>query len=131
VDEIGQRIDPMLEGLIRGEITSVKIAFEYAEENHDLYLTLLRAQGAARMVREVRTHISAHVAKQIQRARPKTPPVPVDIAATYLAVSLIGMLEWWLESGMPYSSDYMAEAFYRLGVSSILTSMGLELPTTS
>jgi hypothetical protein len=83
------------------------------------------------MVREVRTHISAHVAKQIQRARPKTPPVPVDIAATYLAVSLIGMLEWWLESGMPYSSDYMAEAFYRLGVSSILTSMGLELPTTS
>jgi len=41
-------------------------------------------------------------------------PKPIKIVAHFLAGSLLQLMMWWLEEGMPYSPQRMEEIFQEL-----------------
>lgn len=126
LDRLSARIAPHLEGLIQGETEPIRVTFQYVEENKNLYLILLRAQGAVSIARDLRTYIARDLQGHIERAlQGRVAPVPLSLATTYVASSLIGLIGWWLENNMPYSAEEMAQLFYRLNVRVVLQELGL------
>ena len=37
----------------------------------------------------------------------RPPAVPIDVPVQYLASALVGVLTWWLDSGMPHKPEQM------------------------
>ena len=124
IDALGARINPLMEGLVQGDTTAIRIIFEHAEENRALYLILLRAQGALNILRDLRSYIAADFQHRI-RALSLKPKVPAEVVANFLSSSLMGLLEWWLETDQPYSAEQITEMYYEVAMRAQLESMGI------
>lgn len=97
----------------------ILLVFEHAVKNYDLYRVMLRGEGVSRAQSRIRQTI-AQAAKAFfldQRANQGLhlkPGITLDFFANYFASSLMGVLTWWLEDGMPYPPEAMAEMFQRM-----------------
>ena len=97
----------------------IRVTFAHARENAQLYQIILRGEGASKAASRVHNIISETVTivvnKTIENGRvPIQLEVPVEIFANYLAGALMGLVTWWLETGMCYSPEEMAIMFRKM-----------------
>ena len=129
-DELVARIKTLKrEPFISGQRRPSQIAFEHAAEQRDLYLILLRGQGATALAQRIREYLAGLIQQELLEQREDS-PVPPEIVANYMAGSLIALITWWLENDMPYSAEFMASMFSRLTVPGIQAVMAAE-PTST
>ncbi|MBN1678745.1 MAG: TetR/AcrR family transcriptional regulator [Anaerolineae bacterium] len=129
VDDLLAVIEPELGNVFTlGDISPILTIFRHAEENRDLYRIILRGRGAAAAERRLREYAAASAQSYIEVALHGRPAaIPVEIAANYFAHSMLGLIDWWLEKGQAYPADYMAHAFYDLGITSVIKTLGLDV----
>jgi AcrR family transcriptional regulator len=101
------------------QMNPVLLVFQHAGENANLYQIILRggsATPAAGRFREIiSTAAQAFFSTNLKQSTPgHTPGVPLDVLANYFAGSLLNLVTWWLENGMPYPPDQMAGIFRQL-----------------
>jgi AcrR family transcriptional regulator len=99
------------------------VAFEHAAEHQDLYLVLLRGQGASVLTQRIREYVANLIQQELLEEHDNS-PVPPEIVAHFMAGSLIALITWWLENDMPHSAAYMADLFSQLtvpGVNAVMT----------
>lgn len=81
------------------------LLFRHAQENCDLYRLLLNSSS------EIMDYIMEFsrnaTEKNIEKSHREL--LPIDITANHIVSSLIAMIRWWLENGMPYSPEQMGE----------------------
>jgi AcrR family transcriptional regulator len=104
-----------------GQNTTLPIflVFRHAAKNADLYRAILRSEGSIKATIRLRELAAGYALDFMQMiidsASPRLKPaLPLDVMGNYFASSLLGMLIWWLEAGMPYPPDEMGELFRRL-----------------
>lgn len=90
--------------------------FAHVQEHHRLYTALVRGggidlllkKGHARMQQTIEQHLrSLSLAEQ-------TPAAPLPLVAAVIAGSILTMITWWLEQGMPYTPQQMDAMFQQL-----------------
>jgi AcrR family transcriptional regulator len=89
--------------------TVIRMVFEHARQNANLYRIILQGHGAIRIVRHVREYMATQI--RIQHAddlQAGNSEFPVDVVANYMAASELSLLIWWLENDMPYPPEQMA-----------------------
>jgi len=86
-----------------GSFAPLELVFEYAAENRELFLVILHGAGKMAFYRQARDYLGGRML-DIMRSLFPQPRIPLNFAALYFASSLLGMLIWWLEADMPYSS---------------------------
>jgi AcrR family transcriptional regulator len=101
------------------KMNPVSLVFQHAAENASLYQIILRggsATSAAGRFREIiRTAAKAFFRTHLKQTEPGQPPeIPLDVLANYYAGSLLSLVTWWLENGMPYPPEQMASIFRQL-----------------
>lgn len=107
-----------------GTSLPVALVFEHAAQNADLYRAMLRSEGSIKATSRLR-ELAAHYALEftqrwLERHQPSLQPrIPLELMAQFFAASLLGMLIWWLEAGMPYSPQEMARYFRQLVLNGI------------
>lgn len=97
----------------------IRVTFAHAAENAQLYQIILRGEGANKAASRVHHIISETAAsvinKTIEAGQVKLHlEVPIEIFANYLAGALMGLVTWWLESGMCYTPDEMSTMFRKI-----------------
>jgi AcrR family transcriptional regulator len=91
------------------------MTFQHVQERADLYRAVLSGQGAAGITRGVRDFLAERIRVTCQRKHPDLDmTMPIDVLANYLAAVKLNMVIWWLDSGMPYTPQQMAEMCARL-----------------
>lgn len=97
----------------------ISMVLEHAAANASLYLPILRGEGTPRapdVLRQI-IHQSAHefFVKRIE-SNPSADEhtIPTEVLINFFSTSMLGMLTWWLENGMPYSPEEMADMYRRL-----------------
>jgi AcrR family transcriptional regulator len=85
------------------------IIFRHAEEHADLYRSIFGGSGSMTIVRYVREYLARKIRENLEAIPEGELPLPVDVVANYLATVKLNMAIWWLETGMPYSVEQMAE----------------------
>ncbi len=84
--------------------------FVHVQANANLYRAILSGQGAAEITRGICDHLAGRIREQCLAEQPALElPIPIEVLANYIAGVKLNMIIWWLENGMPYSPQHMAE----------------------
>lgn len=91
------------------------ITFQHVQARADLYRAVLSGAGAAEITRGLRDYLAGRIREKCLTDHPHANlPVPIEVLANYLAAVKLSMIIWWLDQGMPYSPEQMAEMCTRL-----------------
>jgi AcrR family transcriptional regulator len=100
--------------------TPILLIFQHAAEHADLYRIILRGAGTSEATARLREIISNAVSEFIELKRETGESlhlnmrVPLDFFANYFTGSLLGIVNWWLETGAPYTPEEMASMYRQL-----------------
>jgi AcrR family transcriptional regulator len=106
--------------------------FQHAADNKDLYQIVLRGEGVDQaserlqviMTNAVNTFLSHKLGQEDEQIALK---IPIDLFGNYFAGAMLGVIKWWLEAEMPYSSEQMEEIFFQLFLPGAIQTLGTEL----
>jgi AcrR family transcriptional regulator len=101
-----------------------RMIFEYVQKNAALIRILLDAPGAVQIRKRYLGIVSDTFLATCDPLHWPDQPVPPEILASQLAVSLLNLIEGWLDRGMPYSCEQMGEIYFRLR-DGLLAGVGL------
>ena len=90
-----------------------RLVFEHVQKYEGLYRSILQSPEFVRKLRKLlaqRTegHLQQHIGDL------QDPAFPLELAAHHMVVSLIGLIEWWLEEDMALPVEGMARIYQRL-----------------
>ncbi len=95
-------------------LDAIRVTFQHAAENAQLYRIILRGEGANLANRRLHA-IIREKANELIGERLKSgslhPLVPPEVFANYFAGTLLATITWWLETNSPYPAEDMAEMF--------------------
>ncbi len=99
----------------------IRAAFRHMAEHAVAYRVLL-ASADPEVDRGLHDYLAQHIARMVQehiQTGEATPAPPadllhVDLFAQYIAGGVRAVARWWLEEGMPYTPEEMAEVLQRL-----------------
>ena len=101
------------------------LLFQHVKDNQAMYRSILDSRPFARKLREhikgmVQMHLYSHAGQSTNSA------IPLEVAANHMVASLLGLIDWWLFNGMPYSIEKMALIYKRLIVEATWYALGEE-----
>lgn len=111
-------------------VPAIALAFQHVATNADLYRVLLRGEGTYSALRRLREILSGAISDLIGHFTAYSqvklkPQVPLEVFVNSLAGAWIGLMTWWLEEDMPYSSEEMAVMYQRMFMRSTREVLGL------
>jgi AcrR family transcriptional regulator len=131
-DELIKEIVPTPSGVFDPEhpesaIPDVERFFDHIAEYAGFYHALLGESGAPFIVARFRAYIEGLGMRWLQFLQPDNENVPIslEIAANFIGSAYLGVIIWWLDNDMPYSSKYMADQLRRLATQGVQRSLGL------
>ena len=98
--------------------------FRHVQETRSLYPALARGLAIDLHYQAVHRYLRDHAARQLALAAgARDLAVPPEIVADYLAGSLLTLVHWWLDHGLPYTPEQMETFFQRLALPGIRAVM--------
>jgi AcrR family transcriptional regulator len=91
-----------------------RLMFQHARTYQQLYKAMVGKESGT----VIQRHLQDYLRQQI-RARLKGDAATVEILESYLISSFMGLLTWWLDRGMPYSAEKIAQIFEELSKNGI------------
>jgi AcrR family transcriptional regulator len=91
--------------------------FRHIAENHRQYRALIGSRGIDLVHSAAIETLTKQALSAIKRGVGAQSDVPSEVRAAFIAGSLLMLLDWWLDHGMPYSPEAMAGMFQRLTAS--------------
>lgn len=110
----------------------IRMIFQHAADNRDLYQIVLHGEGVdqaserlqAIMTNAVNTFLSHKLGEESSQL---TMQMPVELFGNYFAGAMLGVIKWWLDADMPYSSEEMEEKFFQMFLPGAIQALGTEL----
>jgi len=111
----------------------ILLIFQHAAGNASLYRLFMTGGSASQTQGRVREIIATAVAQYLRNKFKSeevaiNPEIPLDVFTNYFAGSLMGIMSWWLEVGMPYSPAQMTTMFQRLFFPGARIMLGVVFP---
>ncbi len=103
--------------------------FRHAQQNHALYKAMVGKQSGQMIMRQAHKYLAELVKDHLTAAMKnrKTPPLPPDLAAHWLAGSFMSFLTWWLDHNLPVTAEKIDEMFRKLTLPGVEAALGLKL----
>ncbi|NWF69819.1 MAG: TetR/AcrR family transcriptional regulator [Chloroflexi bacterium] len=105
------------------QLAAFLITFRHAEAQHRLYSVILNGQSGVVVAQHIREYLVRLLLGALHNTPPEQLALPAEVLAQYIAGAELALLTWWLNAGMPYSAQQMAEMTQRLilhGVADVL-----------
>jgi AcrR family transcriptional regulator len=95
-------------------IESTVHCMEYLESNYLFFSTMLASGGAPYFRSRFVQHNIEEFKKDVDVTKGKNFGQNEDVIAEFVANAYVGVVEWWLKNGMPYSPRNLAEQVGKL-----------------
>ncbi len=114
--------------LIEDSPRPITAVFEHVAQHAHFYRVMLSAEGVPAFSAGVRDYMAEVTLRWLTalQPNPKHSRVPLEIVASSLSWSLLGVLIWWLEHDLPHPPDFMAEQFRLIITLDLGQVLGLE-----
>lgn len=89
-----------------------RLIFQHIADHQAFFRVLFSSPGTGRVMRGIETAIAAKVLAS--DAIPANSPIPPEIAAHHFVVTILALIDWWLDHDMPYPVERMADIYSRL-----------------
>ncbi|QRG67027.1 TetR/AcrR family transcriptional regulator [Brevibacillus choshinensis] len=92
--------------------------FEHISQNGKLYKVFLTEKNMPHFTSRLMEVLINFIATGINNVQPDDDrlTVPREFAVRYFAAAFLGVIVWWLENDMPYTSRYMATQLMRVAI---------------
>lgn len=99
--------------------------FEHAADHQRVWRAIVGKQGGAIVLKELQRILQKVVGDEIEALLPRgaRPAIPAVVVSHYTVSSLLGLLTWWLDEGMPYPAGEMDRMFRALTAPGIVGAM--------
>lgn len=124
-DELVQTLEPRDEKSVL-DGTPIRLVFEHAAANRDLYLVLFNGEGSGKIYREIQAYMVRDLQTHFLPILPEKRPFSNDLLANYLAGNLLNMVSWWLAADMPHPPDEMIQTYRALVFAGLANVLGIE-----
>lgn len=114
-DDLARQLEPVANNDHLGgksELSTYLVIFQHVAENSRLYRAILGGQAGAAIARRIRAYLAHHVSRGFRPSHDLL--VPADVLANYIAGAEVALIQWWLESEMPYPPEVMADMAQRM-----------------
>jgi len=91
-----------------------KLIFEYIKQKSDLFRILLKSQSVTRIRKSVIQNIARMFQDSCSFLRRPNSYVPATMASHHMAISLLALIEWWLENKMSPPPPQMGRIYMAL-----------------
>ncbi|HRE48669.1 MAG TPA: TetR/AcrR family transcriptional regulator [Aggregatilineales bacterium] len=110
--------------------------FQHVAQHADFYRVILSEKGVASFVVQVRRYLATvfeqlFIRDIVSEDEQITPRMPMEFIAHFIAGAEIGVISWWLESGMKYSPEVMAKWMLYLCSFGSFWALGMTTPPPS
>lgn len=85
------------------------VFFEYFERNYLFFSTMLASQGSHSFRARFLEFLIEEFKLEVDTTVGKNRGFKQDIVVHFIGTAYVGVLEWWLSNGMPYSPQVIAE----------------------
>lgn len=99
------------------------LVFRHVQEHANLYRILLSSQGILRVRKQVQDRIAEVFLRTCPPIRSGSALIPGEILANHIAAGLLTLIEWWLEHGMVYPLERMAQIYHEMVVSAAVQTL--------
>jgi AcrR family transcriptional regulator len=131
-NELTSKITPLTGENFRFDVPpeGMTLVYQYIAENARFYRIILGKNGIPFLIDRFRKYLSQLT---IQRFRLLIPPesqgpIPLEMVAEYAAGSIIGLINWWLENGLPISPEKFAHQTLLLTANGTYWAAGINPP---
>jgi AcrR family transcriptional regulator len=97
----------LIQPVINDPERTVTLVFEHVKQNSDPVRVLLRTRNVSPLLPRIFA-FSSQTMLETLTPNPKS-VIPPEIAAHHMIVSILELLEWWLDHDMPYSPEHMGK----------------------
>lgn len=124
-DELVEQLSSLGSPLLpENQYTMNLIMFQHAQANSRLYVSILGGYGAATITRYVRDYLTEKFAVDLgERIALSERTIPLDVISAFAASMKLNLALWWLETGMRYTPEEMADMMTRLTLNGIPGAM--------
>jgi AcrR family transcriptional regulator len=122
----------LLSARARGKAADFNLSlelFRHAQENHGHYKAMVGKQSGQMIMRQAHDYLAALVREHLEpvmKSR-KKPPVPLDLAAHWLASGFLSLMTWWLDHNLPHTPEEMDAIFRRLTLPGLEAGLGIKV----
>ncbi len=103
------------------------VIFAHVQANEALYRGILESLVFRRkLIKLFAEHTARHIA--LHQPSFENPAVPLEIAVNHMALSFVGLIEWWLDRKMPMSIEQIAQIYNRLIIQGTMYAVLSENP---
>jgi AcrR family transcriptional regulator len=107
--------------------------FDHFAEHSDFYHVMLSEIGVPSVINEMQHYIEQVALRWLKKLQPseKHPVVDTEMIIKFVSTACIGVVKWWLNNGMPYSSEQMAKQLMYLVSLGVFRSAGIDMPVSA
>ncbi len=100
-----------------------RLIFEYVKQKSDLFGILFKSQSVARIRKSVVMNISTIFQKSCASLRRPGSQIPARIAGNHIAISLLALIEWWLENRLSPPPAQMGKIYKALIIDATVSAV--------
>jgi AcrR family transcriptional regulator len=132
LDELTASNPPLVSesGVLSVDETHITIEreFKHVAKNLSFYRAMLGENGVWGFAHKLQNYIYELTRHRLISVLGELPtgPVPTEIVLAYIATAYVGIIQWWVEQDMPYSTGEMADKLVQLYALGIYQALGLE-----
>ncbi len=90
-------------------IEATRIFFEYFKQHYRFFSTMLVSKAAPSFRSRFMDYLIESFRNEWEREQGNDPRIDREIMLRFVATAYVGVVEWWIMSGMPHSPAHMAE----------------------
>ncbi len=126
--DIGLAQDESGQMSFEAAVRPIVAVFQHVAQHASFYRIMMGAEGVPSFIASVRDYMSDITLQWLRSLQPNTQQstVPLEIVASSLSWSMLGVILWWLEHDMPHPPEYMATQFRLLSVFGLRQILGLD-----
>ena len=131
-EELTAKTTPLIGENFRLDVPppGMTLVYQYIAENAGLFCKLLSANGIPLLMNRMRKFLAGLTIQRFRLIMPpgREGPVPLEIVAEYAAGSILGLIIWWLEAGMPIPPEEFAHQTLLLTAHGPYWAAGIQPP---
>jgi AcrR family transcriptional regulator len=101
--------------------------FEHLAKHAEFYRVMIGKHGVAHFIYRMQEYVYRSTEVRLQALAPirRKDDLPLEIVLHFVASAYVGLMHWWLDSGMPSPPEDMADLIVQLYGVSLFEAMGL------
>ncbi len=124
-DVLFAEVNEQMAAMMRDDPTAVpQLLFEHVAAYAPFYQAMLSPKGIPGFTERVRGVVEEQLTTVLPASQNEMPPA---LPVRYLAAAQLGVVQWWLEAGMPLSPAHMAAYLAELHAYGGMQALGLDV----